>query len=67
MGAFIRGMFRTKSIKMKTKEILKNAERITISHDYGDGTYLFDVLYDGRAYVIRQYLSNLEDIKVKNH
>jgi len=44
---------------MTTREILKNAERITISHDYGDGTYLFDVFYDGKVYVIRQYLSNL--------
>lgn len=44
---------------MTTKEILQKAEQITISYIYGDGTYLFDVLCEGKAFVIRQYLETV--------
>jgi len=49
---------------MKVKEIIEKAERITISHAYNDGTYLFDILCGGKAYVIRQYLSALKSNKL---
>lgn len=47
---------------MKTKEIIEKAERITISHVYDDGTYLFDILCMGEVYVIRQYLSAIKKL-----
>lgn len=46
--------------RTKTKEVIEKAERITISHVYDDGTCLFDILYNGEVYVIRQYLENIK-------
>ena len=48
---------------MITEKILQKAEKITISHTYNDGTYLLDVLYKGKVYVIRQYLENTPPLK----
>ncbi len=38
---------------MKVREVIKNAERWTIAHDYKDGTFLFDIYIGKLAYSIR--------------
>jgi len=45
---------------MKNKDIIKNAERITIVHAYDDGTFLYDIGIGDKAYSIRIYPAQLK-------
>ena len=44
---------------MKVRDIIKNAERITLAHNYTDGTYLFDIGIADKTYVIRTTMENI--------
>lgn len=48
---------------MKTKDVIKNAERVTLGHIYGDGTALYDLCVDGLAYTIRVYMSDFVELR----
>lgn len=50
---------------MTNREILQNAERITISHLYDDGTYLLDVGIAGKAYSIRVAIEDIPNSEYK--
>lgn len=48
---------------MKVKDIIKNAERITVAHAYGDGTYLYDIGIGELAYSIRVNSDVIADLR----
>jgi hypothetical protein len=50
---------------MKTKDVIRLAERYTVDHVYDDGTLLYDLLVDGKAYTIRAHPDDFLKLRTK--
>lgn len=48
--------------KMTTREVIEQAERVTLAHVYDDGTALYDILVGVKAYTVRVAIEDFEEL-----
>lgn len=49
---------------MKTKEAIKQAENFSVAHVYSDGTALYDLSVNGKAYSVRVKISDFTRLRI---